>query len=130
MSPETEITPPTDTPKYVGSIAYADEFYRPEYITIDRASDSFPVLERIMMEEFAARKNAHDREESTPYEAISEIYVRAREVQKLVLAARKIGPAWLSIAEDNPNGCGQAVRNVSTIIDELTEALAALSDIK
>lgn len=126
----TETTPPTDTPKYVGSIAYADEFYCPEYITIDRASDSFPELERIMMEEFAARKNAHDREESAPYEAISEIYVRAREVQKLVQAVDAVVAARNSLTQTHPNEWDDALLALGKAINTLDEARAAIGDIK
>lgn len=121
----TETKPPTDTPKYIGSVANADEFYCPEYIPIDRASNSFPELERSMMGTFAARRDAHARDSLAPYEAISEIYVRAREVQKLVRAL----DAYREVIADGVIGpldldkCNAAAK-------VLNEARAALGDIK
>lgn len=121
MLPETG-TPPTDTPKYIGSVANAPEFYCPEYIPIDRASDSFPELERVMMGTFAARRDAHARDGLAPYEGISEIYVRAREVQKLV---RAIDRAKLLCTD--PDG---STEELEAAFKELYEARDALGDIK
>jgi hypothetical protein len=116
---------PTDTPKYIGGIGEPEDFYCEHILEIEHGDNSFPAIEAKMVETFAEARDEflEDNEPECPY--ISEIYVRSREVQKLVRAV----DGYIKSLDGMIKGTSGKIV-MEQAFNELAEARAALADIK
>jgi hypothetical protein len=118
----------TDTPKYIGSVGKPEEFY--DRALLLEGNDSFTELEQIVLNGFAANK-AIEASDGADYTGMSEIYVRSREVQKLVRAVDTLIEARAAIhAAEQDQDRHVAMTYLGAAINQLDEARAALADIK
>lgn len=119
----------TDTPKYVGSVGSPEDFYRPRQLDINHGGDDFPAIEEQMAETFAEeQKEFAENTEDSPanYTGISEIYVRSREVQKLVRAVDAVVADVTKV-----QAAGDTIEaGFLSIYNTLAEARATLADLK
>jgi len=117
---------PKDTPKDIGGIGEPEDFYCAHILEIEHGDNSFPDIEAKMAKTFAEARDEflEDNEPECPY--ISEIYVRSREVQKLVRAIDAMEEARKEAVAG-----GESMDPAWTLIyNQLIEARAALADIK
>jgi hypothetical protein len=119
----------TDTPKYIGVVDTPENMHDPDTALVARAGNEFPGLERGMMEAFAESRDEWGPD-GDPFPGMSEIYVRSREVQKLVRAVDAVVAARRKLLDGPPFTIDTNLIEFSEFLDQLDEARAALADIK